>query len=344
MANATKERKHHMSRRPGLGGLTDGEVREIIELGESGATLAEIAARTTVSVGLVNTILMGAGVKPMLVRRKLRERRVAEIAAQRRERAQQVSPRDSQILARVLEGKNYEEIGAEIGLTRERVRQIIERHGWPKPSAVRREKRRNEERKIEENRVLVTGWLLDHPGATVDEIGSAVGLAPHDVEEATVPQVRHLVLVSGDRDGSRVRPHRWTRPEILDAIRRAAQTESPLSYARYDEIRVAHSIDGPSAIRILQIFDSWSAACREAGVQHGRRIRGTYTRRWTAEEMLDHLARFLRHSTTGSLDAYNAWSREHDAPGGQTIRQQFGSWGEARTRALLLLRALWTEQ
>jgi hypothetical protein len=59
--------------------------------------------------------------------------------------------------------------------------------------------------------------------------------------------------------------------------------------------------------------------------------------------MIDHLAAFLLHSPTGSLDAYNEWSRVNDAPGGQTVRNQFGGWREARTRALLLLRSLWTD-
>jgi hypothetical protein len=59
--------------------------------------------------------------------------------------------------------------------------------------------------------------------------------------------------------------------------------------------------------------------------------------------MIDHLAAFLLQSPTGSLDAYNEWSRVNDAPGGQTVRNQFGGWREARTRALLLLRSLWTD-
>ena len=341
--SATNERKTDMGRKPGLNGLSDAEVHTIIQLGESGATLAEISERTAVPVALVNTILMGAGIKPMLIRRNLRERRIKELAQERAERKKQPSPRDAMILALALEGKTYQEIGLQFGLTRERVRQIIARHDGKAPLEVRREQRRNEQDMVEKNATGVARWLREHPGATTVEIGLALGLSNSDVEKFLGHRVRHLVLVPEDRQGVRFNPVRWTRAEILDAIRLAATFESPLSYVRYDEIRTEHSINGPSAIRILQIFDTWSAACREAGVQHGRRIRSRYTRRWSADEMIDHLAAFLLHSPTGSLDAYNEWSRVNDAPGGQTVRNQFGGWREARTRALLLLRSLWTD-
>ncbi|MEY3617377.1 MAG: hypothetical protein RL726_75 [Actinomycetota bacterium] len=339
----TNERTTAMGRKPGLNGLSDAEVRAIIEMGESGATLAEISERTGVSVALVNTILMGAGIKPMRVRRRLRESRIEVLARDRAEHRKQTSPRDARILALALEGATYQEIGLQFGLTRERVRQIIAKHNGKVPLDVRREKRRQERELVEKNEVRVERWLREHPGATVVEIGLALGLTNSDVEKLLGHHIRHLVLVPDDRQGIRYQPVRWTRAEILDAIRRAATVESPLSYARYDEIRVEHCIDGPSAIRILQIFDTWTAACREAGVRHGRRIRSRYTRRWSADEMIDHLASFLLQSATGSLDAYNEWARDGDAPGGQTVRNQFGGWREARTRALLVLRSLWTD-
>lgn len=339
----TNEKTYPMDRKPGLGGLSDAEIRRIIELGEAGATLAEISERTAVPVALINTILMGAGVKPMLVRRKLREQRIKDLANEKAERQKRPSPRDEMILALASEGKTYQEIGLLLGLTRERVRQIVAKHDGRAPLEVRQERRKIEDEKSKQNSALVTRWLRDHPGATIVEIGLALGMSNGDVEGFVTHRVRHLVLVPEDRNDLRFKPHRWTRAEILDAIRAAGDIESPLSYVRYDEIRAEHSINGPSAIRILQIFDTWSAACREAGVQHGRRMRGRYTRRWSADEMIDHLATFLQQSTAGSLDSYNEWSRENDAPGGQTIRNQFGSWREARGRALLLLRSLWTD-
>lgn len=340
---APNEKERHMERKPGLSGLSDAEIRRVIELGEAGATLAEISQRTEVPVALVNTILSGAGVRPMLVRRNLREQRIKELARERAERKKQPSPRDEMILALAREGKTYQEIGLQLGLTRERVRQIVAKHDGKTPLAIRQERRRIEDEKSKRKSALVVQWLRDHPGATIVEIGFALGMSSDDVEALITHRVRHLVLVPEDRNDHRFKPHRWTRAEILDAIRMAGEIESPLSYVRYDEIRTENSIDGPSAIRILQIFDTWSAACREAGVRHGRRMRGRYTRRWTADEMIDHLATFLRQAPAGSLDAYNEWSRQNDAPGGQTIRNQFGSWREARTRALLLLRSLWTD-
>jgi DNA-binding CsgD family transcriptional regulator len=332
-----------MTRKPGLGGLSNSEIEHVVALGESGETYARISEQTGVPVSLVNTILMGAGVKPMLIRRAQREKRVAEIARQRANARATVSPRDQEMISLRRAGSTLDEIGQRFDITRERVRQILKKHNVPDPAEARRATRLVQEQEARALGQKIERWVREHPGCTVPELSFALTLDEKSIDACIPRTCAHLIVLPEMRNKKNMVPRRWTRAEVLDAIRTAAATETPLSYVRYDEIRVSESINGPSAVRILQIFGTWSKACTEAGVQHGRRIRTSYQRRWTAEEMVEYLANFLRHSTTGSLDAYDKWAKEHDAPSGQTLRLQFGSWPEARTRANLLLRSLWTE-
>lgn len=331
-------------RKPGLGGLTDAEIRQVIELGEAGARLSEIALAVSIPVSLVNTILSGAGVKPMLVRRALREQRVKDVAATPRKGKRGVSDRDVSILELASAGVTYQEIANRFAISRERVRQIIAKHGVDAPKLIRGH-RRDLELELKNQLIeRVAEWLREHPGSTIGEIGLALSISEEEVDSCLTKENRHMVLVETDpreRKGNQVR---WSRNEILEAMRTAARYESPLSYSRYDTIRTENAIDGPSAIRILQIFGTWSEACHEAGVQHGRRMRNSYERRWSAHEMTEHLVDFLRQGSSGSIAAYDIWSRGKNVTGSQTIRQQFGSWTEARNQALLAMRSLWTNE
>lgn len=339
--------KEAMNRQPGLGGLTDQQIAEIIALGSKGETYARICEQTGAPISLISTILMGADIKPLLIRRQLREKRIAEVAEVHQQkkavRKTQISPRDQKIIELRTSWATLEEIGQQVGLTRERVRQILKKHNIADPADIRRQESLKKKEEMIELGQRIEQWVREHPGCTLPELAFALSLDQSQARVGVPGSCAHLIVNPEANRRFNVSPRRWTRVEVLDALRRAAMFEQPLSYVRYDELRTTHSINGPSAIRVLQIFGTWAKACSEAGVEHGRRIRATYPRRWSEDEMVDFVASFLQQSSTGSLAAYEQWAKQNDAPSGPTIRLQFGSWPEAKTRANLLLRTLWTD-
>ena len=125
---------------------------------------------------------------------------------------------------------------------------------------------------------------------------------------------------------------RFTDAEVLEALRAAAAVQGdPLSVDRYDAHQRAHG--GPTSVRIIQRLGGWNAACRAAGLRTNAG-RASYARRWTREQVLEHVAAYLAEGGSGSYAGYAAWAKEAaGAPSGQTVRNLFDGWAAAKAAA-----------
>ena len=230
------------------------------------------------------------------------------------------------------QGASLQEIADVFSLTRERVRQIIRDAGGPsreEASAARRARAEDEQRALREAALRVA---RDHPGSTVEGVAERLGVTTGDVRAALGDDARR-VLVSTHRP-----PIQFSDDEILGhLVRAAALAGSPLTVRMYDDVRV--EFGGASSPLVLQRFGSWRQACTRAGVTPGQPLRSSYQRRWTRSEMVAHVAAYLTSDgSRGSFADYEAWARStKDAPSGQTIRTQLGSWSQAKTEALALI-------
>jgi hypothetical protein len=119
---------------------------------------------------------------------------------------------------------------------------------------------------------------------------------------------------------------------ILTALRKAARiTGQPLSVGKYDSVR--DEVYGPSAIRIIQRFETWSSACEEARVQPGMAKR-SYTQQWDESDVITWVRRYLRGNKAPTFADFTEWLREQKgAPSGQTARNIAGSWSEMKEKA-----------
>lgn len=124
----------------------------------------------------------------------------------------------------------------------------------------------------------------------------------------------------------------YSDDDLLDALRAAAaDLTGPLSVKAYE----AHQqqVGGPTYARIIQRLGSWNAALARAGLETRSVTRG-YARRWSEEDLVAVVRRFLDESGSASYAAYDAWARtEPGAPSAQTVRNHFGGWGAAKERA-----------
>lgn len=83
-------------------------------------------------------------------------------------------------------------------------------------------------------------------------------------------------------------------------------------------------------------FGSWLAACEEAGVQSGERLRDNYVRGWLNVELGALVVEFLfsiEHD--GSLADFRTWLGERpDAPSEATVRKRLGGWDDMKRNAI----------
>ncbi|HET8600949.1 MAG TPA: sigma factor-like helix-turn-helix DNA-binding protein, partial [Segeticoccus sp.] len=165
-------------------------------------------------------------------------------------------------MARMIElrsaGQSLDEIGREFGVTRERVRQLLKKHGGPTAEQVRRTQVAKAEKAAQMQAKDVASALraaLSESGPmNVAEVAAATGLEPGAVSQFWPEDLLHLRLWAARRS-----ENRWSDDEILDAIREAALYEFPLTTKAYAGLLAVGQIKGPSLPRIWQRFGSWSA-------------------------------------------------------------------------------------
>ena len=188
-----------------------------------------------------------------------------------------------------------------------------------------------------EQAALIT-WLTEHPGSSVDDARQALGWDKSRLAKAMTDDARRLAV--RHRTGS---SRKWSEGEILEALRQAwsaiSTTESvtSLSYARYNQLVRDEVVEGPSSVRVLQVFGSWADAAEQAGVPAGKKPNRTFTSAWTDEEILEDVRRYLADpNTRGSFAGWNAWKKANApaAPSGAMILNRLGNWSEIKARAL----------
>lgn len=230
-----------------------------------------------------------------------------------------------------LHGLTLDQIGELFGVTRERVRQILNKNGGPTAAQVRQLRLASEAMRAEEVADDIRETLRVLGPLTADEVGVLTSLTMDEVRRHWPADVEHM----------RIRPRTsvlaWSDSDILQAIREASIYEFPLTANAYAELVRLGEVPGPSLPRIGQRFGSWVAACEAAGVEHGQPPRTNYQSRWTDDDLLTYArSYFLDPDVSDSAGAYGAWRRDKapEAPSSMTLRNRLGTWAEIKRRAL----------
>lgn len=260
----------------------------------------------------------------------------------------------SQVLRLRLNGHTLDQIGKDVGLTRERVRKMLDELGIT--SAYLNERHQAEQDRVAKITQDVIDWVITHPGCTYEEISDEFGLQVERIRTMCNTSTKRLIV---EQSGNRTRkgvPTRFPREKILAAMRQAAEvngggskTSTPdtnltLTGPKYVALLRDGVVDGPSLARILQVFGSWRGACSQAGLACDEPAHDSYVRKWDRGQLLDALGEFvLGHDLTG-IEKYDEWARcDASRPSSGTVRLEFGSWSNAKVEALLQLRTRWAQ-
>jgi uncharacterized protein (DUF433 family) len=234
------------------------------------------------------------------------------------------------------EGLSLAAVGAQYGLTRERVRQLLAAHGYGTVGRAkaqqRRSKRRQEARKDELVQYGEEIVKRSREGQTMKEI--AEGL---DVPLQSVRFCLSEMLDTGERDllsrkaravkiGRSDEQMEKQRTEALAGLQQAAEAlGEPLGSNSYHNYAMRHGLLG--WLTIAQLFGSWRKACDLAGVKAPKPRRRHYTR-IPLTDCVDAVASVwedLGHAP--SYEEYQQLARERGLPSGETIRNRFErSW------------------
>jgi transcriptional regulator with XRE-family HTH domain len=234
-----------------------------------------------------------------------------------------------------LSGISLEAIGSQFGVTRERVRQILQKVDGP---TVHDLKVLRESIKVEQLSTLrsqVLDLVKKNPRLTLNEVSSLLKVSVSDVTK--ILSARDLKLFSR---ALRQSPSKWSDEEIVSILQEASTLEFPLTVAAYSKLLEEGYLKGPSAARVSQRFRSWQEACDFAGVEPGSRTRPLDTSRWTDEDLKASIILYLNlPQSSGAVGDYDFWaSGQDDVPSSGTLRKRLGPWNLIRNQAIERMR------
>jgi len=255
------------------------------------------------------------------------------------------------------QGLTLQEIGQKVGLTRERVRQVLATN-WPDIASLRKAKAarlRGQEAARTAGIKRQARW--DELVGSLRELGIEAPDVVVHLRKSRLPEktARHFridvqtvkdlhtacdvdFLLVGTKD---VVP-RFTEDDCIRYLRLAAQElgVSMLTLSAYDDFASRQQVTPepwPTHQTVMKRFGSWLEAVDAAGLDSARRFR-TYSREFPAQrcrEFLDRYVQFaLQSGERPSLDRYIAWAKTNGGPSAATVRNRLGSWGDALAESL----------
>jgi transcriptional regulator with XRE-family HTH domain len=237
-------------------------------------------------------------------------------------------------------GWTLEAIGDQIGLTRERVRQILNKTGAVSTQELSKRERLKREEETESAAAAMRAEVRANPGTTLEVVAEQFGVDLATVRRALTTAEMKLIVQADGRsapDASK----KWSRQELLDFLKVAATYSWPVTVASYNELIEVGEIDGPSSQLFYLRFGSWSEACAEAGVESGSAWFVDYNRAWSEEDLWRYVCNYLLDpATKGTLHGLASWLAGKDgAPSGATVRNRLGGWQEIKAGAIKQLVA-----
>lgn len=257
--------------------------------------------------------------------------------------------RELSMLESRVSGETLAEIGTRFGVTRERVRQVLEKaysrvsmnpffEGKTLSIFLDERKKSEHQMSVELIETKIRNFVNVNPGIKYEDLAEALALDLDTVKLHIGYQASKFVFQ--EQWSSAIDPE-FSDEFIIGAIRMAAAIRSPLSAPMYENLVERGLVKGPKSQTIAKRFGTWSNACLHAGVMFVRSFRSEYSKTWNEEEILKYLIDFLRNKEFGvGVLEYDGWRSKYrtEAPSSPHIRNMFGSWIDAKNNALLYLK------
>jgi uncharacterized protein (DUF433 family) len=251
--------------------------------------------------------------------------------------------RNYEITFRRVHGETLEEIAKDYGLTREAIRQIVQKTYGPGIDLVLSERKIERKKSSQVIHDEVKRYILAHKGIRISEILESFP----ELEPETIAEFKSDIkkFVDFEREAKSY-TEQWSDQQILDAINDAGTYFFPLSRNDYEDLIKTGEITGPSGALIMKRFGTWALACSKAGIE-SHKTNLTYTKKWSEREQSQFIVEFLESEIEGSSMAfYETWKKKLNphAPSSQLLRNTFGGWLEVISTGLRLLREVWENE
>jgi DNA-binding CsgD family transcriptional regulator len=251
-----------------------------------------------------------------------------------------ISPRDVMIIELRKKGKTLDEIGKLLGLTRERVRQIVKKVDPTVTTKELRHKKQHREislvlkRNLEIHREISESWPK-YKMMKFDQLAANFGISEHRLRKC-LSKIQYVYLQANEESKN---PEVWTIDQCLQSLKVAATYEFPLTVLKYRKLIESKEVKGPTTALIFAKFGSWIEACNRAGIEYGEAQRD-YNRKWNDTELVKFVRRFLHSRKDGkwSIENYEIWREapEISGPSVALLRLRLGTWSELRVLAIEL--------
>lgn len=282
----------------------------------------------------IQVIAVSLGMSYSLARSILKERSVPIRSPGKRIRDNEV--RNAEFEQRYLAGESMQEIGESLGITRERVRQILEKRGvQSRPAKPPSGPRRQTRRKVAAHRQAIVE--LKRQGLTNKEIARRFHLGPYFVNRmlrgALSEEEQRMFRTNTGRERT---PETQLLEQIREAHRALGSTMREKDYDAYAKTR--GWIGGYQTL--LMRFGSWSRVCELAGISIQTRCyrhkRKDFINRKTCLDAIRHVRNAIGHIPT--MYEYDRYARTaSDLPCVAVVRRRCGGWKN-------VIRVLLTEQ
>jgi len=218
-------------------------------------------------------------------------------------------------------GDTLQTIATRFGVTRERVRQVINKAGGPGKEQAKAAKAASSVRKNKDVANQVAALMRDGEYEIV-VLARKLKLSESKLRAAVGPSINSKFVRPV------LQPKRWSNAKIVGAIQTAANGGSSLTTSAYTAAVKAGEVNGPTVIVAIHRFGTWAMACEAAGLKgSGARGRGGAI---TKAVGLGDLVKFLDGRVSPKTAAkYEEWARRRKATSLGTLRNLYGSWSAA---------------
>jgi DNA-binding CsgD family transcriptional regulator len=264
----------------------------------------------------------------------------AIVETQTKPKTEILSPRNLRIIELRKKGKTLDEIGKEVNITRERVRQILKKYAADLDfEEIRNEQRVEQDGKFKEDneeifRLISLNWEK-YQYLKFQDLSQILSVPEWRIRRC-ISRIQYVYLHANEE---RKIAQFWTDEQCLKSLQNAATYAFPLTVTKYRRLLDSGEVQGPTPPLYWQRFGSWVQACELAGVEYGEAVR-EYNRTWNDTELITFARRFMHSREDGkwSLEKYEEWRRlpNIEGPSMALLRLRLGSWSEIRVLALEL--------